>query len=66
MDVVRVVSAIFPATLLWGASFPLALAAIAQKYLRENSRAEGDTAKLIGTVYAANTAGAILGRLFSA
>ncbi|HEY2014682.1 MAG TPA: SAM-dependent methyltransferase, partial [Bryobacteraceae bacterium] len=42
-------------TLLWGASFPLALAAAASR--------EEDSASLVGGVYAANTAGAIVGAL---
>jgi spermidine synthase len=55
LDVTRCFRAIFPATLLWGASFPLALAAAA---------AEGeDPARLAGEVYAANTAGSIVGAL---
>ena len=55
LDVARCVRAIFPATLLWGASFPLALASAA---------AEGeDPARLTGEVYAANTAGSIVGAL---
>ena len=55
LDLTRVLRAIFPAALLWGASFPLALACAA---------AEGeDPAKLAGEVYAANTAGSILGAL---
>jgi spermidine synthase len=55
LDVIRCMRAIFPATLLWGASFPIALACAA---------AEGeDPAKLSGEVYAANTAGSILGAL---
>ncbi len=55
LDLVRTVWAIFPATLLWGASFPLALAAAA--------RAGEDPGKLSGEVYAANTAGSIVGAL---
>jgi len=55
LDVTRCLRAILPATLLWGASFPLALAAAA---------AEGeDSARLAGEVYAANTAGSIVGAL---
>jgi spermidine synthase len=55
LDVTRCFRAIFPATLLWGASFPLALAAAA---------AEGeDPGRLAGEVYAANTAGSIVGAL---
>jgi spermidine synthase len=55
VDLVRVLWAIFPATLLWGASFPLALAAAATK--------DGDPGRLVGGIYAANTAGAIIGAL---
>ena len=55
IDIARCVRAIFPATLLWGISFPLALA---------GSAAEGeDPARLSGEVYAANTAGSIVGAL---
>ena len=55
LDLVRCAWAIFPATLLWGASFPLALAAAA---------APGqDAGELSGEVYAANTAGSIAGAL---
>ncbi len=55
LDIVRCAYTILPATLLWGASFPLALAAAA---------AEGeDPALLSGEVYAANTAGSIIGAL---
>jgi spermidine synthase len=54
-DLVRVLWAILPATLLWGASFPLALAAAA---------APGeDPGRLVAGVYAANTLGAIAGAL---
>jgi spermidine synthase len=55
LDLTRCIRAIFPATLLWGASFPLALAAAAEN--RE------DPARLTGEVYAANTAGSIVGAL---
>ena len=54
LDLTRCIRAIFPATLLWGASFPLALAAAAAN--RE------DPARLTGEVYAANTAGLHCGR----
>jgi spermidine synthase len=55
LDISRCVRAILPATLLWGASFPLALAAAA---------ANGeDPGRLTGEVYAANTAGSIVGAL---
>jgi len=55
LDLTRTIRAIFPATLLWGASFPLALAAASAN--RE------DPARLTGEVYAANTAGSIVGAL---
>jgi spermidine synthase len=46
---------VLPATLLWGASFPLALASVA-------SRGE-DQGRMVGGIYAANTGGAIVGAL---
>jgi len=57
IDMVRCLWALLPAALLWGASFPLALAAAAS--------AEGDPGRLVGGIYAANTGGAILGALCS-
>jgi spermidine synthase len=53
LDLMRCVWAIFPGTVLWGASFPLALAAVARR--------GQDAGRLVGGVYAANTLGAILG-----
>jgi spermidine synthase len=53
LDLFRSALAILPAACFWGASFPLALAAIAEH--------EHDAARLVGGVYAANTIGAILG-----
>ena len=55
LDLLRCFVAIFPATVLWGGSFPLALAAA-----RSHDR---DPGTLVGSVYAANTAGAIVGAL---
>jgi len=55
LDMVRCLWAILPPTLLWGASFPLAVAAIAR-------RGE-DPGHSVGSVYAANTLGAIVGAL---
>lgn len=55
IDLVRCLWALFPATCLWGASFPLALAAVAT--------AGDDTGRLVSRVYAANTVGAIVGAL---
>jgi len=53
LDLVRCFWALFPATCLWGASFPLALAAVAKP--------GQDPGRLVGGVYAANTVGAIVG-----
>ena len=47
--------AVFPGALLWGASFPLGLAALARR--------GQDPGKLVGGLYAANTVGAIIGSL---
>jgi spermidine synthase len=55
LDIVRCLWAALPGTILWGASFPLALAALASR--------DEDPARLVGTVYAANTVGAIVGAL---
>ena len=55
-DLARCFWAVFPSTLLWGASFPLALAAAAR-----NARAARDTGRVVGSLYAANTMGAIAG-----
>jgi len=55
LDLVRAFWVMLPGAILWGASFPLALAAAA---------APGqDPARLVGGVYAANTVGAIVGSL---
>jgi spermidine synthase len=54
-DLARCAIAILPSTILWGASFPLALASVARK--------ERDPGRLVGEVYGANTIGAILGSL---
>lgn len=56
VDLVRCLWAIIPPSILWGASFPLALAAAAA------GRRE-DPGKLVGETYAANTIGAILGAI---
>src|SRR4051812_47927672 len=55
LDLVRCLWAVLPPACLWGASFPLALAAVA-------SRGQ-DPGRLVGGVYAANTIGAIAGAL---
>ena len=55
LDFVRCLWAVLPAAILWGASFPLALAAVATR--------DQDPARLVGGIYAANTVGAIVGAL---
>ena len=55
MDFVRTLWAVLPPAFLWGASFPLALASVAVT--------ERDSARIVGTVYAANTVGAVVGAL---
>jgi spermidine synthase len=55
LDMARCLWAILPPTILWGASFPLALAAAVSP--GENS------GRIVGGVYAANTFGAIIGAL---
>ena len=55
LDLARAVWALTPAPLFWGASFPLAVASVAD---------EGqDPGELMGGVYASNTVGAIVGAL---
>jgi spermidine synthase len=52
-DLVRCLFAILPAAVLWGMSFPLALAAVASP--------GRDAGRVVGGAYAANTLGAIAG-----
>ena len=55
LDLVRCLWAILPPALLWGASFPLALASVAAPGV--------DPGRIVGGIYAANTVGAIGGAL---
>ena len=55
LDLIRCFAAILPPTLMWGASFPLACAALA--FPGE------DSGRIVGRVYAANTLGSIAGAL---
>ena len=55
LDLVRALWAMLPPALLWGASFPLALAAVAEP--------KQDPGRLVGGLYAANTVGAIVGSI---
>jgi len=58
LDLVRAFWVMLPGAILWGASFPLALASVAVR--------GQDSARLVGGVYAANTVGAIVGALVTA
>jgi spermidine synthase len=55
LDLARAFWVVLPASILWGASFPLALASVAAK--------DQDPGRLVGGVYAANTVGAIIGAI---
>jgi spermidine synthase len=55
LDIVRCMWVVLPGAILWGASFPLALASLV-------SRGQ-DPGRLVGGVYAAKTIGAIVGSL---
>jgi spermidine synthase len=55
VSLLRTAEALLPATLMWGASFPLAMAAAAGT--------KGDPARPVGKVYAANTLGGVAGAL---
>ena len=55
LDLARAIWVMLPGAMLWGASFPLALASVAAR--------GQDSARLVGGVYAANTVGAIVGAL---
>jgi len=55
IDLVRTVLAILPPALFWGASFPFAFAAAVKR--------DEDSAATVAGIYAANTAGAIMGGL---
>jgi len=57
IDFRRALVAVLPGPLLWGASFPLALAAVVRR--------DDDPGRVVGAVYAANTLGAIAGALLS-
>jgi spermidine synthase len=55
IDIIRALWVVLPGALLWGASFPLGLAALASR--------DDDPARLVGVAYAANTLGAIVGSM---
>jgi spermidine synthase len=53
IDLLMATCAVLPGAILWGASFPLALAAVARRNM--------DTGRMVGGIYAVNTVGAIIG-----
>lgn len=55
LDLLRAAWMVFPSALLWGASFPLAIASVASR--------DQDPGRMVGAVYAANTIGAIIGSI---
>ncbi len=57
VDLAKTLFTVLPGALLWGASFPLALAATGSR--------DSDPGVIAGTTYAANTVGAILGALMT-
>ncbi len=70
LDLMRCVWAVLPGAILWGASFPLALAAAAWHIPTASLQADtqatlpvNESGRLVAGVYAANTVGAILGSL---
>jgi len=58
VDLARALFAVLPGAVLWGASFPLALAAASEG-------ASADAGQTVGRVYGANTLGAIAGSLIT-
>jgi spermidine synthase len=63
LDVVRALWAVLPSAILWGASFPLAVAAVAGSG-RDLGRDLGhNPGRIMGGIYAAKTGGAIVGAL---
>ena len=55
LDVARTLWVVLPSSILWGATFPLALSTLVRR--------QKDSGMLVGSAYAANTVGAILGAL---
>jgi len=65
IDLARALFTMLPAAVLWGASFPLAVAAAARPAEGTNAETRTDTGVVVGRVYAANTLGAIAGSLLT-
>lgn len=57
LDFVRALWSVAPAAICWGASFPLAIAAVA--------RGEHSSSRAVARIYTANTLGAILGAMIT-
>jgi spermidine synthase len=55
LDIVRCACALLPGAIVWGASFPLALGSVASP--------KQDPGRLVGSMFAANTLGAIVGAI---
>jgi spermidine synthase len=62
VDLARALFAVLPGAVLWGASFPLALAAASEG---AHADPDSDAGRTVGRVYAANTLGAIVGSLIT-
>jgi spermidine synthase len=62
VDLARTLFAVLPGAVLWGASFPLALAAASEG---NNAALNPDAGRTVGRVYAANTLGAIVGSMIT-
>jgi spermidine synthase len=62
VDLARTLFAVLPGAVLWGASFPLALAAASEG---GNMGPSLDAGRTVGRVYAANTLGAIVGSIIT-
>lgn len=63
VDLARASWALLPPTVLWGASFPFALRAVAAGRAADQGNDKQDAGHLMARVYAANTFGAIAGAL---
>lgn len=57
-DIWRSLLPILPGSILWGASFPIALACAAE------NNPDADSGRIVGEIYGANTIGAIIGAVF--
>jgi spermidine synthase len=62
VDLARTLFAVLPGAVLWGASFPLALAAASEGMKADSN---SDAGRMVGRVYAANTLGAIVGSVIT-